>query len=352
MSKLAVIVSLLLAASFAAAEEAKEARKEAPVKIARFEAGAAAAYGIVEGDRVRRIEGDLFGAWKATAETHALKDVKILAPVAAPSKILAVGLNYKSHLGDRPAPKVPEIFFKPPSALIPPGADIVIPPGTNDVHYEAELVVVIGKRAKDVPEAKALEHVLGVTCGNDVSARDWQKADLQWWRAKGCDTFAPCGPFIARGINYDDLLVVLRLNGEEKQRQRTSDLLHGVAAIVSWASRHVTLEPGDLIYTGTPGTTSAMKPGDVVEVEIEGVGVLRNGVAGARRTSFKVILKDGGARKIQMIKEVREITGLGLKDAKDLVEGAPRPLKESVSREDAERIKKKIEDAGGQAEIK
>jgi 2-keto-4-pentenoate hydratase/2-oxohepta-3-ene-1,7-dioic acid hydratase in catechol pathway len=121
-----------------------------------------------------------------------------------------------------------------------------------------------------------------VTCGNDVSARDWQKGDLQWWRAKGSDTFGPCGPYIVSGLNYDDLLLTLRLNGEVKQKQRTSDLIHGVAAIVSWISRHVTLEPGDLIYTGTPGETTAMKPGDVVEVELEGVGVLRNGVEAAR----------------------------------------------------------------------
>jgi len=140
------------------------------------------------------------------------------------------------------------------------------------------MVIVIGKRASKVSVEKAGDYVLGVTCGNDVSARDWQKGDVQWWRAKGTDTFGPCGPFVATGINYDDLLLVTRVNGEVRQKQRTKDLIHGVAAIVSFASMHVTLEPGDLIYTGTPGKTQEIRPGDVVEVEIEGVGTLRNPV--------------------------------------------------------------------------
>ena len=133
-----------------------------------------------------------------------------------------------------------------------------------------------------MPQAKALDHVLGITCGNDVSARDWQRGDRQWWRAKGSDTFGPCGPFILSGVDYSDLLITLRLNGQIKQQQRTRDMIHGVAETVSWISRHVTLEPGDLIFTGTMGKTSAIKPGDVVEVEIEGVGVLKNPVKAAR----------------------------------------------------------------------
>jgi len=142
-------------------------------------------------------------------------------------------------------------------------------------------VVVIGKRARNVPKEKAAEHVFGVTCGNDISARDWQKGDVQWWRAKGCDTFGPCGPFVVSGLNYGDLDLQMRVNGEVRQHQRTRDLIHNVAAIVSFASRHATLEPGDLIFTGTPGTTTPIKPGDVCEVEIEGIGVLRNKVTAA-----------------------------------------------------------------------
>lgn len=130
--------------------------------------------------------------------------------------------------------------------------------------------------------ALGLYCVLGVTCGNDVSARDWQKNNVQWWRAKGCDTFGPCGPWVVSGIPYDDLLLAVRVNGEVRQQQRTSDLIFGVAAVVSFISQYVTLEPGDLIFTGTPGTTTAIQSGDVVEVEIEGIGVLKNPVSAAR----------------------------------------------------------------------
>jgi 2-keto-4-pentenoate hydratase/2-oxohepta-3-ene-1,7-dioic acid hydratase in catechol pathway len=248
--------------------------------FARFQVGDTISYGLVEGDCVRQITGNPFGGWSATFKTYALKDVKLLVPTI-PSKILAMAGNYQTHLHDQPAPKNPELFLKPPSCLLPTGDNIVIPRGADPIHYEAELVIVIGKRAKNVPKATALNYVLGVTCGNDVSARDWQINDKQWWRAKGCDTFGPCGPFIVAGINHDDLLVQLRLNGQVKQSQRTKDMVYGVADIVSFASRHMTLEPGDLIFTGTSGTTEPMKSGDVVEVEIEGVGVLRNSVGAA-----------------------------------------------------------------------
>jgi 2-keto-4-pentenoate hydratase/2-oxohepta-3-ene-1,7-dioic acid hydratase in catechol pathway len=195
-----------------------------------------------------------------------------------------VALNYKSHLGpadDRPLPLYPELFFKPPSCLIAQGENIIIPAGTTNVHYEGEMVIVIGRRAKNVPRDRALDYVLGVTCGNDISARDWQKKDIQWWRAKGADTFGPCGPVVVSGLNYDDLLLQLRVNGEVRQKQRTSDMIQKVGDIASFASRHVTLEPGDLIYTGTPGQTTALEPGDVVEVDLEGVGILRNRVVAA-----------------------------------------------------------------------
>ena len=249
-------------------------------RYVRFQVGPSVAYGIVEGDRVRKLSGDLFGSWSKTDTTYALADVKVLVPTV-PTKVLALAGNYKSHLGSQAPRKTPEVFFMVPSALLRAGGSIVLPKGSKDVHYEAEMVIVIGKRAKNVPVGEGLGHVLGVTCGNDVSARDWQKNDVQWWRAKASDTFAPCGPFIVSGINYDDLLLQLRLNGQVKQKQRTRDMVHSVPQIVSWISQHVTLEPGDLIYTGTPGKTSPMKPGDVIEVEIEGVGILRNPVVAA-----------------------------------------------------------------------
>jgi 2-keto-4-pentenoate hydratase/2-oxohepta-3-ene-1,7-dioic acid hydratase in catechol pathway len=137
---------------------------------------------------------------------------------------------------------------------------------------------VIGKQAKNVSAADAPKHIFGVTCGNDVSARDWQKADVQWWRAKGCDTFGPVGPVIATGLDYDNLRMKLRLNGKVLQDESTGQLIHSVPEIVSFVSRHITLHPGDLIFTGTPGRTSAIKPGDRVEVEIEGIGTLTNPV--------------------------------------------------------------------------
>ena len=246
-------------------------------KYVRFQAGELIAYGIVEGQQVRQLDGDLFGSWKPTDKTHKLSEVKLLVP-SRPSKVLAAALNYKSHAGEKTPPSVPQLFFKVPSCLVARGEPIVIPPGATNVQYEAEMVIVVGKRARNVPEDRAMDYVLGVTCGNDVSARDWQQNDIQWWRAKGSDTFGPCGPWIVSGINYDDLQVQLRLGGQVKQQERTSRMIFGVAKLVSFASRHCTLEPGDLIFTGTSGRTTNIKPGDVVEVEIEGVGVLKNPV--------------------------------------------------------------------------
>jgi 2-keto-4-pentenoate hydratase/2-oxohepta-3-ene-1,7-dioic acid hydratase in catechol pathway len=235
---------------------------------------------LVEGDRIRQVKGDPFHGCKRTRRTFALADVTLLVPTQ-PTKVLAAAGNYQSHLGpnpSRPLPTVPQFFFKPPSCLIASGENIVLPADGDPVHFEGEMVIVIGKRASKVSKANALDYVLGVTCGNDVSARDWQMNDTQWWRAKGTDTFGPCGPFIASGLNYDDLQLTTRVNGQVVQKERTSQMAQNVAALVSHASQYVTLEPGDLIYTGTPGQTAALKAGDVVEVEIEGVGVLRNQV--------------------------------------------------------------------------
>lgn len=243
----------------------------------RYEHRGKRAYGLLENDAVRELRGGLFGAKTPMGASVKLADVKLLAP-CEPTTVLAVGLNYKSHLGNRPAPTKPEFFFKPLTSLVAQGEDIVIPPGATNVHYEGEFVIVIGKKAQQVKESDALQYVFGYTCGNDVSERNWQAGDLQWWRAKGADTFGPLGPAIVTGLEYRPKRLQTRVNGEVKQSQLLSDLLFDVPAIVSFASRHVTLQPGDVIYTGTPGATTAMKSGDVVEVEIEGVGVLRNRV--------------------------------------------------------------------------
>ena len=249
-------------------------------KLVRFQHGQSTACGVLEGDKVQPIAGDLFGSQQPSGAVLPLAEVKLLFPVKPP-KIFAVGLNYKSHLGSRPAPPQPEIFYKPVTALQNPGDPIVTPPQSQNMHFEGEMVAVIGQRASRISVDQARAAVLGVTCGNDVSERDWQGGpakDLQWWRAKGADTFAPLGPWVVTGIDYGKLLLTTRVNGNVVQQQYTSDLLFDVPAIVSFISQWVTLEPGDLIYTGTPGSTSKLNPGDVVEVEIEGIGVLRNPV--------------------------------------------------------------------------
>lgn len=243
--------------------------------------GSGEAYGILEGETVHELSGAPFDSPTRTGTTALLSAVTLLYP-CQPTKILCVGLNYKSHLGGRPQPGRPEIFYKPLSAVQNPGGAIVTPRDSTDLHYEGEMVVVMGKRARDISPAQAAETIFGVTCGNDVSDRNWQHGagkDLQWWRAKGSDTFAPFGPVIAAGIDYSRLQLTTRLNGEVVQQQYTSDLIFDCPAIVSWISGWVTLNPGDIIYTGTPGSTRKMNPGDVVEVELESVGVLRNPVA-------------------------------------------------------------------------
>lgn len=251
--------------------------QEGPELFVRFEQGDRISYGLLEGDVVRPIQGDLFGNNEILSETIPLSSVRLLAPVT-PSKVIAVGLNYQSHLGEREPASYPGLFAKYPTSLIGPGDPIVRPADSENLHYEGEMVIVIGKEARNVSEAEAADYVFGVTAGNDVSERDWQRDDLQWFRAKASDTFGPVGPVIARGLDHNDLLLQTRVNGEVRQSERTGDLLFDVETIVSYVSRYVTLQPGDIIFTGTPGSTQALQPGDVVEVELEGVGVLRNPV--------------------------------------------------------------------------
>jgi 2-keto-4-pentenoate hydratase/2-oxohepta-3-ene-1,7-dioic acid hydratase in catechol pathway len=247
---------------------------------ARFEHQGAISYGLVEGDSMSQLGGGLLDVPQKTGKVWKKSEVRLLAP-CVPPKILAVGLNYKSHLGERKAPTTPEIFYKPVSALQDPEGPIVLPPDAEDAHFEGEMVVVIGKPLRNATPEEAKAAVFGVTCGNDVSDRNWQRGagkDVQWWRAKGCDTFAALGPVIVTGLNYGDLLLETRLNGEVLQKQRTSDLLFDVPNVLSFISRYLTIGAGDIVYTGTPGNTRRMNPGDVVEVEIENIGVLRNPV--------------------------------------------------------------------------
>ncbi len=244
----------------------------------RFATAAGASYGVLDGDTIHAIGGGLFEAPAPTGATHKLAGVQLLAPIA-PGKILAVGRNYKSHLGTRPQPETPEMFYKPVSSLQNPGGPIVIPRDATEVHAEGEMVVVVGRTLRRAEAEEARGAIFGVTAGNDISERNWQKGDLQWWRAKGSDTFAPLGPAIVTGADYGNLLLQTRINGETVQKQYTSDLLFDVPTVLSWISQWVTLEPGDIVYTGTPGNTRRMSPGDVVEVELEHAGILRNPVA-------------------------------------------------------------------------
>ncbi len=257
------------------------AAQQGVTKYVRYSHQNVVSYGILEGDTIRELKGNLFAGATPTGRTVKLADARLLAP-CQPSKVIAVGLNYKSHIGERPAATYPGLFAKLPTSIVGPDDAIVATDDAKNLHFEGELVVVIGRRAKNVSVADAPNYVFGVTAGNDVSERDWQKNDLQWFRAKASDTFGPLGPVIVTGLNYGDLLLQTRVNGEVLQSQRTKDLVFDVPAIVSYISRFVTLEPGDVIYTGTPGSTKAMKPGDVVEIEIEGIGVLRNRVERAK----------------------------------------------------------------------
>ena len=200
--------------------------------------------------------------------------------VVQPTKIVCVGRNYAAHareLGNE-VPREPLLFFKPPSSLIGPGDAIVLPAASQQVEYEAEIGVVIGKRARKVRERDAMAYVRGFTCANDVSARDLQKTDGQWGRAKGFDTFCAVGPVVAEGLDWGRLEVIGRLNGEERQRGHTRDMVFSIPVLIEYISHIMTLEPGDLILTGTPEGVGRMQAGDVVEVEIPGIGALRNPV--------------------------------------------------------------------------
>ena len=199
----------------------------------------------------------------------------------APTKIVCIGRNYAAHakeLGNE-VPAAPLIFLKPPSALVASGDTIRIPPESGQVEFESEIGVVIGTRAANISEADAERHIAGYTCMNDVTARDLQRSDSQWSRAKGFDTFCPAGPHVVAGLDWRRLEVIGRVNGVERQRAPSSDMIFPIPFLVSYISRIMTLEPGDLIATGTPAGVGRLAPGDVVEVEVPGIGTLRNPVA-------------------------------------------------------------------------
>lgn len=250
------------------------------MRIVRFRHGNEDAFGQVERGVVRLVRRDALGHWRPGEEAGRLEDVKLLPP-CVPTKIVAVGLNYVKHIKESkmPVPQEPLLFLKPPSAVLGPGDRIRYPQMSKQVDYEGELAIVIGRQAKTVSEKSAKDYVLGYTCGNDVTARDLQRKDGQWTRAKGFDTFCPLGPAIVTDVDPLGLRIITRLNGETKQDDDTAEMIFGVSELVSYVSRIMTLEPFDVILTGTPCGVGPMKPGDVVEVEIEDIGTLTNGIA-------------------------------------------------------------------------
>jgi 2-keto-4-pentenoate hydratase/2-oxohepta-3-ene-1,7-dioic acid hydratase in catechol pathway len=246
-------------------------------RYVRYSSKGKTGYGILEGEVVHELRENFLHDVARTGQRLPLAEVRLLAP-CEPSKVLAVGRNYQSHLGERAPLAYPGVFLKLPTCIVGPDDAVVIPPGATDVHYEAELVIVMAKTAKAIAKEQVRDHIFGITAGNDISERIWQKNDVQWFRAKASDTFGPLGPAIVQGLDYNNLLVQSRVNGELRQSQRTCDMLFDIETIVSYISQFITLLAGDVIYTGTPMKTQAMKPGDVVEVEIEGIGILRNHV--------------------------------------------------------------------------
>lgn len=247
------------------------------MKFARVVYGGEEYYAEVRGDKAILIEGDIFDYFSLSSVEVDLSSVKLLAP-CAPSKIVAVGLNYADHANelDLKLPDFPALFYKPTTAVIADGEAIVYPASSNRVDYEGELAIVIGKTAKNVSRSEAKDYIFGCTCLNDVTARDLQKIDSQWTRAKGFDTFSPIGPVIETELDPDNLEIETRLNGEIKQHSNTKHFIFDTSFLVSAISEIMTLNPGDIITTGTPDGIGPMQVGDTVEVEIEGIGVLRN----------------------------------------------------------------------------
>lgn len=256
----------------------------------RFKSGSTAAYGVVEGDHVRQVRNIPFENPTPTSVLFPLAEVKLLVPVI-PNTFFCVGSNYREHiirrargLGKEPVfPERPEIGYRANSALIAHEEEIIKPKdATDEFQYEGELVAVFGKRARRVSRDEALDCIFGWTIGNDVSERSWQASDRTLWRAKNTDTFKPMGPWIVTGLDPQDMKTVIRLNGTVRDEFATGNMIFDVATYVSEVSKYITIEPGDVMWMGTDGLPENMNPGDTVEIEITGIGVLRNRVIAER----------------------------------------------------------------------
>jgi 2-keto-4-pentenoate hydratase/2-oxohepta-3-ene-1,7-dioic acid hydratase in catechol pathway len=241
-------------------------------------------YGWLNNDLVGRINGDPFGEFQRSEATIPVDSVRLLAPLL-PGKIICVGRNYAEHAKETGSevPTTPLVFLKPPSAVIGPLDTILMPPQSQQVDHEAELVVVIGKTARWVPPEEAFNYVYGYTAGNDVTARDLQRKDSQWTRSKGFDTFCPLGPWVETDFSPVDALITCHVNGELRQMASTRDMVFHIDQLIAFISSIMTLEPGDIIMTGTPAGISPLHPGDTVVVSIDGIGKLQNSVAEEKR---------------------------------------------------------------------
>lgn len=238
-------------------------------------------HAIESNGEIRLVEGDVFDQYELGAAVP-IEPADLLPPVR-PTKVVAIGLNYRDHAAEmnKPLPAEPLMFMKPSTAVIGPGEAIRIQSWAGEIHHEAELAVVIGKRTSHVAADAAMDHVLGLACGNDVTARDLQKKDVQYTRAKGFDTFAPLGPCVALGLDPSNLKVEGLVNGAVRQSSSTRELIHPVPKLIEFVSRVMTLLPGDVILTGTPSGVGPLNPGDTVTVRIEGIGELTNTVVEA-----------------------------------------------------------------------
>ena len=248
------------------------------MKLLRYQETEGPAYGSLKHDgTVNAINGDPFGDYTVGPIVGTLEELQLLAPVA-PGKIIAVGLNYRAHAAEvnMEIPTFPMLFFKPPSSVIGPGEAIVLPRSSEQVEHECELALVIGRRAHNVSADEALDYLFGFTAANDVSARDWQARESQWVRAKSFDTFLPLGPVIVSDLNPDNLDLATRVNGATVQDSNTSDMIFTAAFLIQEISQVMTLDPGDVIITGTPQGVGPITPGDTVEIEVERIGVLSN----------------------------------------------------------------------------
>jgi len=247
------------------------------MRLVRFNSGGSTSYGILDGDSIRQIMGEPFAEIDYSGETFSLADVKLLAPVE-PKKIVLVGLNFASHAAEihQETPSEPLIFFKPSSAVVASGEEIVLPHQSTQVEIEAELTVVIGKRAKNVSQEKVSDYILGYTVANDVTARDIQFSDLQWARSKAFDSFCPVGPWIETDFVPENKRISSTINGETKQDASTSEMVYSPEHLISYISHNFTLEPGDIVLTGSPAGISRVVAGDVVQCSIEGIGTLHS----------------------------------------------------------------------------